>query len=109
MDWARFREIADKVGAYLLVDMAHVSGLVAAGVYPSPVPRPCPDLYHHKTLRGRGVVVLTNDEDIAKKDVTVFGNQGGPLCHVVAAKAVAFKEAASPMNLLVPKASGRQC
>ena len=99
MDWARFREIADKVGAYLLVDMAHVSGLVAAGVYPSPIP-----LAHvvtsttHKTLRGpRGGFVLTNDEAIAKKvNSAVFpGSQGGPLCHVVAAKAIAFKEAAS--------------
>lgn len=100
MDWARFREIADKVGAYLLVDMAHVSGLVAAGVYPSPVPHAhVITSTTHKTLRGpRGGFVLTNDEDIAKKvNSAVFpGSQGGPLCHVVAAKAVAFKEAASP-------------
>jgi glycine hydroxymethyltransferase len=100
MDWARFREIADKVGAYLLVDMAHVSGLVAAGVYPSPVPHAhVLTSTTHKTLRGpRGGFVLTNDEDIAKKvNSAVFpGSQGGPLCHVVAAKAVAFKEAASP-------------
>ena len=99
MDWGRFREIADKVGAYLLVDMAHVSGLIAAGVYPSPV-------HHahvvtsttHKTLRGpRGGIILTNDEQIAKKcNSAVFpGSQGGPLCHVIAAKAVAFKEALS--------------
>ena len=99
MDWGRFREIADKIGAYLLVDMAHVAGLVAAGVYPSPVPH-----VHvvtsttHKTLRGpRGGSILTNDEQIAKKcNSAVFpGSQGGPLCHVIAAKAVAFKEALS--------------
>jgi glycine hydroxymethyltransferase len=99
MDWARFREIADKVGAYLLVDMAHVSGLVAAGVYPSPVPHAhVVTSTTHKTLRGpRGGFVLTNDEAIAKKvNSAVFpGSQGGPLCHVIAAKAIAFKEAAS--------------
>ena len=99
MDWARFREIADKVGAYLLVDMAHVSGLVAAGVYPSPIPHAhVVTSTTHKTLRGpRGGFVLTNDEAIAKKvNSAVFpGSQGGPLCHVVAAKAIAFKEAAS--------------
>ena len=99
MDWARFREIADKVGAYLLVDMAHVSGLVAAGVYPSPIPHAhVVTSTTHKTLRGpRGGFVLTNDEAIAKKvNSAVFpGSQGGPLCHVIAAKAVAFKEAAS--------------
>jgi glycine hydroxymethyltransferase len=99
MDWARFREIADKVGAYLLVDMAHVSGLVAAGVYPSPIPHAhVVTSTTHKTLRGpRGGFVLTNDEDIAKKvNSAVFpGSQGGPLCHVIAAKAIAFKEAAS--------------
>jgi len=99
MDWARFREIADNVGAYLLVDMAHVSGLVAAGVYPSPIPHAhVVTSTTHKTLRGpRGGFVLTNDEAIAKKvNSAVFpGSQGGPLCHVVAAKAIAFKEAAS--------------
>ena len=99
MDWARFREIADKVGAYLLVDMAHVSGLVAAGVYPSPIPHAhVVTSTTHKTLRGpRGGFVLTNDEDIAKRvNSAVFpGSQGGPLCHVIAAKAIAFKEAAS--------------
>ena len=99
MDWARFREIADKVGAYLLVGMAHVSGLVAAGVYPSPIPHAhVVTSTTHKTLRGpRGGFVLTNDEAIAKKvNSAVFpGSQGGPLCHVVAAKAIAFKEAAS--------------
>jgi glycine hydroxymethyltransferase len=100
MDWARFREIADKVGAYLLVDMAHISGLVAAGVYPSPVPHAhVLTSTTHKTLRGpRGGFILTNHEEIAKKvNSAVFpGSQGGPLCHVIAAKAVAFKEAASP-------------
>ena len=99
MDWSRFREIADKVGAYLLVDMAHVSGLVAAGVYPSPVPHAhVVTSTTHKTLRGpRGGIILTNDEEIAKKcNSAVFpGSQGGPLCHVIAAKAVAFKEALS--------------
>jgi glycine hydroxymethyltransferase len=99
MDWARFREIADKVDAYLLVDMAHVSGLVAAGVYPSPIPHAhVVTSTTHKTLRGpRGGFVLTNDEAIAKKvNSAVFpGSQGGPLCHVIAAKAIAFKEAAS--------------
>ena len=99
MDWARFREIADKVDAYLLVDMAHVSGLVAAGVYPSPIPHAhVVTSTTHKTLRGpRGGIILTNDEAIAKKcNSAVFpGMQGGPLCHVIAAKAVAFKEAAS--------------
>ncbi|MGB1158943.1 MAG: serine hydroxymethyltransferase [Porticoccaceae bacterium] len=99
MDWARFRQIADSVGAYLLVDMAHISGLVAAGVYPSPVPHAhVVTSTTHKTLRGpRGGFVLTNEEEIAKKvNSAVFpGSQGGPLCHVVAAKAVAFKEAAS--------------
>ena len=99
MDWARFREIADKVDAYLMVDMAHVSGLIAAGVYPSPVPHAhVVTSTTHKTLRGpRGGIILTNDEAIAKKcNSAVFpGSQGGPLCHVIAAKAVAFKEAAS--------------
>ena len=99
MDWGRFREIADKIGAYLLVDMAHVSGLVAAGVYPSPVPHAhVVTSTTHKTLRGpRGGIILTNDEQIAKKcNSAVFpGSQGGPLCHVIAAKAVAFKEALS--------------
>jgi glycine hydroxymethyltransferase len=99
MDWGRFREIADKVGAYLLVDMAHVSGLVAAGVYPSPVPHAhVVTSTTHKTLRGpRGGIILTNDEQIAKKcNSAVFpGSQGGPPCHVIAAKAVAFKEALS--------------
>jgi glycine hydroxymethyltransferase len=97
LDWSRFREIADKVGAYLLVDMAHVSGLVAAGVYPSPIPfADAVTSTTHKTLRGpRGGIILTNNEDLAKKfNAAIFpGGQGGPLCHVIAAKAVSFKEA----------------
>jgi glycine hydroxymethyltransferase len=100
IDWARFRAIADKVGAYLMVDMAHVAGLVATGVYPSPVPHAhVTTSTTHKTLRGpRGGVVLTNDPDIAKKiNSAVFpGSQGGPLMHVIAAKAVAFGEALAP-------------
>ena len=97
LDWKRFREIADKVSAYLLVDMAHISGLVAAGVYPSPAPYA--DVITsttHKTLRGpRGGIIIGNNLEIGKKcDSAVFpGSQGGPLCHVVAAKAIAFKEA----------------
>jgi glycine hydroxymethyltransferase len=100
IDWARFRAIADKVGAYLMVDMAHVAGLVATGVYPSPVPHAhVTTSTTHKTLRGpRGGVVLTNDPEIAKKiNSAVFpGSQGGPLMHVIAAKAVAFGEALQP-------------
>jgi glycine hydroxymethyltransferase len=102
VDWAKFREIADKVGAYLLVDMAHVAGLVAAGVYPSPVPYAhVMTTTTHKTLAGpRGGLIISNcgDEDIYKKlNSAVFpGGQGGPLCHVIAAKAVAFKEALQP-------------
>ncbi|MBU2979069.1 serine hydroxymethyltransferase [Alteromonas sp. C1M14] len=99
VDWAKFREIADKVGAYLLVDMAHVAGLIAAGVYPSPLPHAhVVTTTTHKTLAGpRGGLILSacGDEGIYKKlNSSVFpGNQGGPLCHVIAAKAVAFKEA----------------
>lgn len=100
LDFARFREIADKVGAYLLVDMAHVAGLVAAGVYPSPVPHAhVTTTTTHKTLRGpRGGLIMTNDEEIAKKiNSAIFpGIQGGPLVHVIAAKAVCFKEAMEP-------------
>ncbi|NDY91769.1 serine hydroxymethyltransferase [Ideonella livida] len=100
IDWARFRAIADEVGALLMVDMAHVAGLVAAGVYPSPVPHAhVTTSTTHKTLRGpRGGVILTNDEEIAKKvNAAVFpGAQGGPLMHVIAAKAVAFGEALTP-------------
>ena len=97
LDWKRFREIADKVGAYFLVDMAHVAGLVAAGVYPSPIPfADAVTSTTHKTLRGpRGGIILTNNEDLAKKfNSAIFpGGQGGPLYHVIAAKAIAFKEA----------------
>ncbi len=102
VDWARFREIADKVGAYLFVDMAHVAGLIAAGLYPSPVPfAHVVTTTTHKTLAGpRGGLILSNcgDEEIYKKlNSAVFpGGQGGPLCHVIAAKAVAFKEALQP-------------
>ena len=102
VDWQKFRDIADKVGAYLLVDMAHVAGLVAAGVYPSPLPHAhVVTTTTHKTLAGpRGGLILSacGDEAIYKKlNSSVFpGNQGGPLCHVIAAKAVAFKEALEP-------------
>src|SRR5690606_15262410 len=100
IDFAKFREIADLVGAYLMVDMAHIAGLVAAGVHPSPMPyADVVTSTTHKTLRGpRGGIILTNNEDIAKKiDKSVFpGEQGGPLMHVIAAKAVAFKEAMEP-------------
>ncbi|UJW85818.1 serine hydroxymethyltransferase [Devosia sp. SL43] len=100
MDWAEFRAIADEVGAFLFVDMAHVAGLVAGGVYPSPFPHAhVASTTTHKTLRGpRGGLILTNDEDIAKKiNSAIFpGIQGGPLMHVIAAKAVAFKEALQP-------------
>lgn len=102
VDWQRFRAIADKVGAYLLVDMAHVAGLVAAGVYPNPLPHAhVVTTTTHKTLAGpRSGLILSacGDETIYKKlNSSVFpGNQGGPLCHVIAAKAVAFKEALQP-------------
>src|SRR6185437_4322384 len=99
-DFKRFREIADAVGAYLMVDMAHIAGLVAAGVHASPVPHAhVTTSTTHKTLRGpRGGIILSNDEDIAKKiNSAVFpGLQGGPLMHVIAAKAVALKEALQP-------------
>jgi glycine hydroxymethyltransferase len=101
MDWQRFRDIADKVGAYLMVDMAHVAGLVAAGVYPSPVKiADVTTTTTHKTLRGprSGLILARANEEIEKKlQSAVFpGIQGGPLEHVIAAKAVAFKEAMSP-------------
>jgi glycine hydroxymethyltransferase len=99
-DWAKFREIADEVGAYLMVDMAHIAGLVAGGAHPSPLPHAhVVTTTTHKSLRGpRGGMILTNDEDIAKKvNSAVFpGLQGGPLMHVIAAKAVAFHEALRP-------------
>jgi len=101
MDWARFRAIADEVGAYLMVDMAHVAGLVAAGEYPNPVPHA--DVVTsttHKTLRGpRGGIILARaNEELEKKfNSAVFpGGQGGPLMHVIAAKAISFKEALGP-------------
>jgi glycine hydroxymethyltransferase len=100
IDFAKFREIADQVGAYLMVDMAHFAGLVAGGVFPSPIPHAhVVTTTTHKTLRGpRGGMVLTNDEAIIKKiNSAVFpGLQGGPLEHVIAAKAVAFGEALQP-------------
>jgi len=100
IDFKRFREIADMVGAYLMVDMAHFAGLVAAGVYPSPFPHAhVATTTTHKTLRGpRGGMILTNDEALAKKfNSAIFpGIQGGPLMHVIAAKAVAFGEALRP-------------
>lgn len=99
-DWKRFREIADEIGAYLMVDMAHIAGLVAGGEHPSPVPfAHVVTTTTHKSLRGpRGGIILTNHEDIAKKiNSAVFpGLQGGPLMHVIAAKAVAFGEALQP-------------
>jgi glycine hydroxymethyltransferase len=99
-DWARFREIADEVGAILMVDMSHISGLVAGGVHPSPIPHAhITTTTTHKSLRGpRSGVILTNDEALAKKiNTAVFpGLQGGPLMHVVAAKAVCFAAAMKP-------------
>lgn len=100
IDWKKFRDIADEVGAYLHVDMAHIAGLVAAGLHPSPMPYAhAVTSTTHKTLRGpRGGIILSNDEEIAKKiDKAVFpGVQGGPLMHVIAAKAVSFHEALQP-------------
>ncbi|MFP5447708.1 MAG: serine hydroxymethyltransferase [Alphaproteobacteria bacterium] len=100
IDWARFRQIADSVGAILMVDMAHYAGLIAGGAYPNPVPHAhVVTSTTHKTLRGpRGGLILTNDKKLAKKiDSAVFpGLQGGPLMHVIAAKAVAFGEALKP-------------
>jgi glycine hydroxymethyltransferase len=100
IDFARFREVADSVGAYLMVDMAHFAGLVAAGVFPNPAPHAhVVTTTTHKTLRGpRGGMIISNHAKIAKKvDAAVFpGLQGGPLMHVIAAKAVAFAEALTP-------------
>lgn len=100
IDFKKFREIADEVGAYLMVDMAHIAGLVAAGEHPNPIEyADVVTSTTHKTLRGpRGGIILTNNEEIAKKiDKTIFpGIQGGPLVHIIAAKAVAFKEALQP-------------
>jgi glycine hydroxymethyltransferase len=107
IDFKTFREIADSVGAYLMVDMAHYAGLVAAGLYPSPLPHAhVVTTTTHKTLRGpRGGMILSNDEDIGKKiNSAVFpGLQGGPLMHVIAAKAVAFQEALQPEFKLYAK------
>ena len=100
IDFQRFRQIADEVGAYLWVDMAHIAGLVAAGLHPSPIPYAhVTSTTTHKTLRGpRGGMLLTNDEELAKKlNSAIFpGSQGGPLMHVIAAKAVALGEALTP-------------
>ncbi|MDK2844087.1 MAG: glycine hydroxymethyltransferase [Enterococcus sp.] len=100
IDFAKFREIVDEVGAKLMVDMAHIAGLVAAGLHPNPVPyADIVTTTTHKTLRGpRGGMILTNDEELAKKvNSAIFpGIQGGPLEHVIAGKAVAFKEALDP-------------
>ena len=113
IDFARFREIADKVGAYLHVDMAHFAGLVAGGVHPNPLPHAhVVTTTTHKTLRGpRGGMVLTNDETIAKKiNSAVFpGLQGGPLMHVIAAKAIAFGEALTPEFKTYSKNVVRNC
>jgi glycine hydroxymethyltransferase len=101
VDWQRFRDIADEVGAYLFVDMAHVAGLIAAGLYPSPVGiADVTTTTTHKTLRGPrgGLILAKSNPDIEKRlNSLVFpGTQGGPLMHVIAAKAVAFKEAMEP-------------
>jgi len=108
IDFAKFRAIADEVGAIFMVDMAHFAGLVAAGIYPSPLPHAhVVTTTTHKTLRGpRGGMVLTNHEDIAKKiNSAIFpGLQGGPLMHVIAAKAVAFGEALRPDFVTYQKA-----
>jgi len=113
IDFARFREIADKIGAYLHVDMAHFAGLVAGGVHPSPLPHAhVVTTTTHKTLRGpRGGMVLTNDEAIAKKiNSAIFpGLQGGPLMHVIAAKAVAFGEALKPEFKTYARDTVRNC
>ncbi len=107
-DWARFREIADEVGAILMVDMSHISGLVAGGAHPSPMPHAhVVTTTTHKSLRGpRSGVILTNDEAVAKKmNSAIFpGLQGGPLMHVIAAKAVCFAEAMKPDFKIYAKA-----
>ena len=109
----RFREIADEVGAYLLVDMSHFSGLVAGGVHPSPVPHAhVTTTTTHKSLRGpRSGIILSNDEAIAKKiNSAIFpGLQGGPLMHIIAAKAVAFAEAMTArIQGLCPRRGGER-
>ncbi len=108
IDWAKFRKIADSVGAFLFVDMAHYAGLVAAGVYPSPIPHAhVTTTTTHKTLRGpRGGMILSNDEELGKKiNSCIFpGIQGGPLMHVIAGKAVCFAEALRPEFKVYAKA-----
>jgi glycine hydroxymethyltransferase len=107
-DWARFREIADEIGAILMVDMSHISGLVAGGVHPSPIPHAhVTTSTTHKSLRGpRSGIILTNDEALAKKfNTAVFpGLQGGPLMHVIAGKAVCFADAMKPEFKIYAKA-----
>ena len=109
LDFAAFREIADEVGALLLADVAHIAGLIAAGVHPSPLPHAhVVSSTTHKTLRGpRSGVIFGNDREIGKKiDRQIFpGTQGGPLMHVIAAKAVAFREARSPASATTPSGS----
>jgi glycine hydroxymethyltransferase len=109
LDFACFRAIADAVGAYLMVDMAHIAGLVAAGLHPNPFPHAhVVTSTTHKTLRGpRGGLILTDDPDLGKKlNTAVFpGLQGGPLMHVIAAKAVAFEEALLPEFKVPPATS----
>ena len=113
IDFKKFREIADEVGAYLMVDMAHIAGLVAAGVHPTPVPYAhVTTTTTHKTLRGpRGGLILTNDEEIAKKiNKAIFpGIQGGPLMHTITAKAVCFGEALKPEFTEYAKKVVRNC
>lgn len=101
VDWSRFREIADEIGAYFMVDMAHVAGLIAAGVYPNPIPfADVVTSTTHKTLRGPrgGIILAKSNPELEKKIQSIVfpGTQGGPLMHVIAAKAVAFKEALQP-------------
>ena len=113
IDFKKFREIADEVGAYLMVDMAHIAGLVAAGEHPSPIPYAhVTTTTTHKTLRGpRGGLILSNDEEIAKKiDKAIFpGTQGGPLMHTIAAKAVCFGEALKPEFKIYAKNVIKNC
>jgi len=106
LDWKKFREIADEVGAYFMVDMAHIAGLVIAGAHPSPVPyADVVTTTTHKTLRGpRGGLILCKEKHAKAIDKAVFpGTQGGPLMHIIAAKAVAFKEAESPEYMAYQK------
>lgn len=116
VDWAEFQKIADEVGAYLVVDMAHVAGLVAAGLYPNPIPvATAVTTTTHKTLRGpRGGMILAKQNEALEKKFNAFifpGSQGGPLMHVIAAKAVAFKEALMPefKEVMVQVVKNAQC